>query len=130
AALVHDIGKLLLLEREEPENVTCMNAPIGEYSRGAGLDNCVLQWNHDEFAYSRLNGNVPDHIAWLIRYHSIDVDRCEPLMDERDREYATRYLRPFQKYDQGSKSAFRLPTKTLTDYRELIETLFPKPILY
>jgi hypothetical protein len=130
AALVHDVGKLLLLEDEEPENVACMNGPIGQYPRGAGLDRCVLQWNHDEFAYSRLRGIVPDHIAWLIRYHSISVRQCEHLMNECDREWTKRYLLPFQRYDQGSKSAFRVPGKTLAEYRELIESRFPKPILY
>jgi hypothetical protein len=130
AALVHDIGKLLLLDGEDPENVVCMNDPIGEYAPGIGLDRCVFQWNHDEFAYSRLAGNVPDHVAWLIRYHSVDAARCEPLMDERDRDYARRYLVPFQGYDQGSKSAFRPPRKTIAAYRELVEQAFPKPILF
>ncbi len=130
AALVHDLGKLLLLEREDPENVVCMNAPVGEYREGVGLDNCVFQWNHDEFAYSRLNGNVPDHVAWLVRYHSVMLDKCRPLMNARDREYAARYLVPFQKYDQGSKSPYSVPRKSLDDYRDVIQGWFPQPILF
>jgi hypothetical protein len=130
AALVHDLGKLLLLEREDPENVACMNAPVGEYREGVGLDNCVFQWNHDEFAYSRLKGNVPDHVAWLVRYHSVMLHECRQLMDARDREYALRYLVPFQKYDQHSKSPYWLPRKSLADYRDFIQGWFPQPILF
>lgn len=130
AALVHDIGKLLLLDREDPENVACMNVPVGAYPEGIGLDQCVLQWNHDEFAYSRLKGHVPDHVAWLVRYHSISLRQCGPLMDRRDRDYATRYLVPFQRYDQGSKSAYRLPRKTLADYRDFVDSKFPNPVLF
>ncbi len=130
AALVHDIGKLLLLHGETPDNVVCMNTPIGEYPAGVGLENCVLQWNHDEFAYSRLTGHVPDHVAWLVRYHSVMLGECAPLMNARDRDWAQRYLVPFQKYDQSSKSPYEVPRKSLADYRELIEELFPQPILF
>jgi hypothetical protein len=87
AALLHDIGKILLLTGENPENVVCLNAPVGEYQAGVGLDNCVFQWNHDEFAYMRLRDEVPEHVAWLVRYHSISIKDCQPLMDERDRRY-------------------------------------------
>ena len=37
AAVVHDIGKLLLLVGEAPENVVCLNEPIGEYPPGIGF---------------------------------------------------------------------------------------------
>ena len=50
--LVHDLGKVLLLTDEAPENIVCMNRPIRVCAPGGGLDNCVFQWNHDEFAYS------------------------------------------------------------------------------
>jgi hypothetical protein len=50
AALVHDLGKVLLLTEEAPENVVCMNRPVRVCGPGEGLDNCVFQWNHDEFA--------------------------------------------------------------------------------
>jgi hypothetical protein len=130
AALVHDLGKLLLLHGEMPENVACMNAPIGEYPAGVGLDNCVFQWNHDEFAYSRLKDHVPEHVAWLVRYHSIMLSKCKPLMDERDLDWTRRFLLPFQKYDLKSKSPYAVPRKTLADYKELVEELFPQPILF
>lgn len=130
AALVHDLGKILLVHGESPENVVCMNVPIGEYPAGVGLDNCVMQWNHDEFAYLRLKDRVPEHVAWLVRYHSVMLSECRPLMDERDRDWAQRYLVPFQRYDQGSKSPYGVPRKSLADYKELIDRLFPQPILF
>jgi hypothetical protein len=130
AALVHDLGKLLLLHGESPENVVCMNAPIGRYPAGIGLDNCVFQWNHDEFAYSRLKDHVPEHVAWLVRYHSIMLSKCKSLMNQRDREWTRRFLVPFQKYDLKSKSPYAVPRKSLADYKELVEELFPQPILF
>ncbi len=129
AALVHDVGKVLLLTDEEPENVTCMNKPIGEYDEGIGLDNCFFQWNHDEFAYSRLEDYLPDHISWLIRYHSILIPETEHYMNQHDREHCERYLIPFRKYDQGFKSVYRIPRKKLTDYMDLIDTYFPREIV-
>lgn len=129
-ALIHDLGKILLITGEAEENVVCGNAPIGRYDDGIGLDHCVLQWNHDRFLYLRLRDLVPDHVAWLLRYHSISVPECERLMDARDRQYTERYLRVFQKYDKGSKSIYRLPTVDLEKYRALIEDTFPKPIAF
>jgi hypothetical protein len=130
AALVHDLGKVLLLHGEEPENVVCMNTPVREFPAGVGLDNCVLQWNHDEFAYLRLKDRVPEHVAWLVRYHSIMLSDCKPLMNERDRDWAQRFLIPFQHYDQGFKSPYSVPRKSLADHKEMIERLFPRPILF
>ena len=130
AALLHDLGKILLLTGESPEHVVCMNEPIGRYAPSVGLDNCVLQWNHDEFAYSRLREHLPDGIAWLIRYHSIVRPSCEDLMDARDREYADRYLAIFARYDQGSKSPYVLPRKSIGDYRHVIEDALPREIVF
>jgi hypothetical protein len=129
AALIHDVGKVLLLAGEAPENVVCLNEPIGEYAAGVGLDQCVFQWNHDEFGYSRLRDQVSDVVAWIVRYHSIDPDGCAPLMDARDRELADRYLRPFRRYDQESKTPFQLPRKRLDDYRDLATALLPRTLV-
>jgi len=128
--LIHDLGKLLLLTGEAPENVVCFNTPIGNYEKGVGLANCVFQWNHDQFIYSRFKDVVPDHIAWLLRYHSIYVPECEHLMDERDRLYAQRYLSVFAKYDKGTKSLYHLPKNGIEKYRTLIEDTFPKAIRF
>jgi hypothetical protein len=128
AALLHDLGKVLLLAGEAPENVVCFNEPIGAALPGIGLDRCTLQWNHDEFAWSRLKDHLPDGVAWLVRYHSIDIARCEPYMDARDRAYLDRYLRPFARYDHGTKSPYYVPARRIDDYRPLIERIFPSPI--
>lgn len=128
AALLHDLGKVLLIAGEVPENVVCMNDPIAAPAPGVGLDNCVLQWNHDEFAWSRLQGHLPDPVAWLIRYHSINVANCESYFDARDRDYAQRYLRPFARYDHGTKSPYNVPRRRLDDYRPVLDRVFPAPI--
>ena len=127
-ALVHDLGKLLLLTDEAPENIVCMNRPISVCVPGGGLDNCVFQWNHDEFAYSRLKDYLPDQLGWLVRYHSILPATCEIYMDARDSDYYQRYLRPFWRYDHGTKSPVYLPTRRLADYRHLVERMLPASI--
>ncbi len=129
AALLHDIGKLLLLAGEAPENVVCFNEPIGSYAPGVGLDACVIQWNHDEFGYSRLKDHVPEPVAWLVRYHSIQIEVCAPLMDERDRAYTERYLKPFQRYDQGSKSPNHRPSRPLATYRDRLGAALPRSLV-
>jgi hypothetical protein len=129
-ALVHDLGKLLLLTDEDPANVVCMNAPIGSYDDGVGLDQVVVQWNHDEFGYSRLVKHVPDHIAWLVRYHSLDPSTVAHLHDERDRRYTDDYLRTFFHYDHATKTAYGAPKVRLDDYRDFVDEAFPKPILF
>lgn len=128
AAILHDLGKLLLLTPEAPENVVCLNSPVGYSEEGIGLDNVVMQWNHDEFAYRRLKDYVPEEIAWLIRYHSIKLADCEAYMDERDRAYRDDYLIAFRKYDFGSKSPCRYPSLDMDKYRTMIEEAFPDPI--
>lgn len=128
SALIHDLGKLLLLTNEDPENIVCMNTVVTNHEKGIGLDNCIFQWNHDEFVYDRFKDHVPDKIAWIIRYHSIMIKPTLSLMDDRDREYTEKYLKIFRKYDMGSKSIYKLPSKKLEDYKDLIELTFPEPI--
>jgi len=128
--LVHDLGKVLLLTDEAPENIVCMNRPVRAGARGGGLDNCVFQWNHDEFAYSRLKDHLPDGLAWLVRYHSILPGTCEQYMDARDREYCERYLKPFARYDHETKSPVYLPERRLDDYRHIVERALPASIVF
>lgn len=127
--LLHDIGKVLLLTGEAPENVVCMNKPVSVCAPGGGLENCVFQWNHDEFAYSRLKDYLPDGLAWLVRYHSILPETCERYMDGRDREYRERYLRPFARYDHRTKTPMYLPQRRLEDYRHIVERALPPTIV-
>jgi hypothetical protein len=124
------VGKVTLLTDELPENIVCRIGRIGEYPEGIGLDNVMYQFGHGEMIYSRLKGHVPDHVAWLLRYHAINVEESRPFMDDRDREYTRKYLRPFQRFDGGFKSAAHLPKIKLAKYRDLIEETFPNPILF
>lgn len=129
-ALIHDLGKVLLTLGEDPANVVCMNRAVGEGTNGEGLEQTMLQWNHDEFAYERLRDHVPDDLAWLIRYHSIEVGAVSNLMDERDLELTERLLLPFAHYDHGTKSPYHLPSVDLAKYRDVIEEAFPRRIRF
>lgn len=130
AALVHDLGKVLLLVGERPENVVGFNDPIGTYEPGCGLHNCTLQWNHDELAYSRVKDHLPEGLAWLVRYHSINRTTCDPYMDEKDRAYSARYWDVFERYDHGTKSPVFLPKLRIDKYRSVVEKAFPHPIVF
>jgi predicted HD phosphohydrolase len=144
-ALIHDLGKVLLTTGEDPANVVCMTdavdggsgaagagAPeaVTSAGAGAGLDHTMLQWNHDEFAYERLRDHVSEDMAWLIRYHSIDVGAVSHLMDARDLERTERLLLPFAHYDHATKSPFNLPSISLASYRDVIEEAFPRKIRF
>jgi hypothetical protein len=124
-ALVHDLGKVLLLTGEAPENVVCMNRPIATGAPGCGLENVLFQWNHDEFAYSRLKPYLPEDLAWVVRYHSILPSLCEPWMNARDRDHRERLLTPFARYDHLTKSPLNLPQRRIEDYRYLLARALP-----
>ena len=128
AGLIHDLGKVLLLTDEKPENIIGGNKPIGEHEEGIGLDNCLFTWNHDEFIYTRLKNYLPYHMSWLIRYHGILIPDCERYMNKRDRELCEKYLVRFQKYDKETKCLYRIPQKGLAGYKDMILSYFPKPI--
>jgi hypothetical protein len=130
AALVHDVGKILLLTDELPENIVGVTARINEATQGAGLDHLVFQFGHGEMIYSRMKDHVPEHLAWLLRYHGTVLADLEPFLSGKDRQYRDRYLIPFQKYDGGTKSYNHLPKVDLARYRSLIEETFPQPILF
>lgn len=130
AALIHDVGKVLLLTDELPENVLGATARITDDPKGAGLDQVVFQFGHGEMVYSRFKDHVPEHLAWLLRYHGTDIRDLDPFLNEKDRHYRDRYLIPFRKYDSGTKSYNHLPKIQLAKYRDLIEESFPQPILF
>jgi hypothetical protein len=124
-ALVHDLGKVLLLTDEAPENIVCFNRPLATGAAGCGWDNCVFQWNHDEWAYMRLKDHLPDGLAWLVRYHSVLPASCAEYMDARDRAYVERYLKPFYRYDHMTKSPLNVPQRRISHYRAVIERALP-----
>lgn len=128
-ALLHDVGKVLLLAGAAPDHVVGATQSIGEYPDGVGLDKVVCQYGHPEFIYSRMKDHVPDQVAWMLRYHGCPLDDMKPLMDARDRDYHARYFSVFHKYDVGTKSMTQLPSLDWKPYRALIEDRFPNPVL-
>ncbi len=123
AAWLHDLGKILLLTDEDPANIVCDNFVIsGEH--GIGLNNCNLNWNHDEWAYMKLKKYVPDNIAWIIRYHSIN-ESCYKYFDMNDDTYAHKYFNLFKKYDKGTKSMYSIPKVDIDKHRRMIENWIP-----
>jgi hypothetical protein len=128
AAVLHDIGKVLALVGEDPANIFGNTSLIDPGEPGGGLDSCVLQWGADEFAYARFVGRVPDHVSWLIRYHSLVPHEFMDFMDDRDHDYLERYWKDFSGWDHGTKSLHRVPRTRMRDYRDLVEAALPDPI--
>lgn len=126
AAWLHDVGKLLLLTDEDPANVVCDNFVISGIHK-SGLNNCYLNWNHDEWAYMKLKDYVPDNVAWLIRYHSIN-ESCYEYFDDNDNIYSHKYLKTFKKYDKGTKSIYNIPKVNMDKHRRIIEKYITRPI--
>lgn len=127
--VIHDLGKVLLLRGEAPENVVCTTRHIGSPEPGCGLDDVVFQFGHGEFIYSRIRGHVPDHVAWVARYHNVKLADVEPFMNEQDRAWSDRYLRPFRRFDGDFVSPYFLPKVDMERYRALVESYFPSPLL-
>lgn len=131
AAIIHDMAKVILADYEPPENIGFNNHLIGQdYKEGIGLDNVVITFSQDEYLYSRLKDHLPDHLAWLVRYHGININECEPFMDKRDRQYTERYLIDFAKYDMGTKSIYHIPRLKIEEFKDLVKSTFPNPILF
>jgi hypothetical protein len=131
AALLHDVGKVAMLAGEPPEYVVCYTEPVEGLEPGGGLDDALFQFGHDEIAYSRFKDHVPEHVAWMLRYHSMVLGKAEPYMSARDLDFERTYLTTFREHDQGSKSLWTLPgAGSLARYRDFVEERFPHPILF
>lgn len=128
-ALIHDLGKVVLLANAAPEDVVGVTRRISGGEPGAGLDRAVYQFGHGELLHSRVAGRVPDHVAWVVRWHNIDVAAESPLMTAQEREWAERWLVPFQRFDGGFVSPYYVPKLDLTRCREIVARAFPSPIL-
>ncbi len=128
-ALLHDAGKALLLSGEVPENVLGTTRRLGEHAKGEGLDRVVYQFGHGEFIYSRIRDHVPPEVAFVARYHNIDINGSLPFMTAAERDMTEKFLTPFRRFDNGFKSPYRRPRIDMAKYRDLIEETFPHPIL-
>jgi hypothetical protein len=127
-ALLHDLGKVVMLAGVPAENVLGMTGRLGEAEPGAGLDRVTFQFGHPEIVYARVKDLVPDHVAWAVRYHNVDLDDAAPFMNDRDRAYAEKYLSVFRTFDRDFKSIHWVPAVDMAEYRELAERRLPRPI--
>ena len=128
-ALVHDLGKVLLLAHEAPENVVGTTKRIADGEPGAGLDRAVFQFGHGEFLHSRIAGLVPEHVAWVVRWHNINPAAQAPYMTAQERAWTERWLEPFRRFDGGFVSPYYVPKVDLAFCRDLVERAFPSPVL-
>lgn len=128
-SLIHDLGKVVLLASAAPEDVVGVTRRIVDGEPGAGLDRAVYQFGHGELLHSRVAGLVPEHVAWVVRWHNIDVAAERPFMTAQEREWTERWLVPFQRFDGGFVSPYYVPKLDLARCRELVERAFPAPVL-
>ncbi len=128
-ALLHDLGKLLLLTGEDPANVVGTNAILTPRAR-TGLDQHICQWNHCEFGYLRFRSFLPPHLSWTIRYHGLKNTNPVDYMDGRDEQHFNGIMKRFRHYDTASKSIDIRPETRLDDYRDFIESRLPDRILF
>jgi hypothetical protein len=128
-ALIHDLGKVLLLAHEAPENVVGTTKRIAGGEPGAGLDRAVFHFGHGEFLHSRVTGLVPEHVAWVVRWHNVDPEAQAPYMTAQEQEWTKRWLEPFRRFDGGFVSPYYVPKVDLAFCRDLVERAFPSPVL-
>lgn len=127
-AMLHDLGKIYLLTEEGPENVVLpVNRIEGEE---IGLAKNLYQFGHGELIYSRIKDHVPEHIAWTVRFHTINASKEEHLMSATDMRYYEEYLKPFRRYDAEFKSPYFIPKLKMDRFRDLVYQHFPNPILF
>jgi len=159
--LIHDLGKVLWLWGEPQWAVVGDTFPVGcawsdkivfhqfftanpdaavpefqtengIYEPGAGLDQVMLSWGHDEYLYHVTKDYLPEPAQYMIRYHSFYPAHREGaythLMNATDREMFE-WVRKFNPYDLYSKADAPPDAKALRPYYdELINEFFPAKI--
>lgn len=128
-ALLHDLGKLLLLTEEDPANVVGTNRILTPKAK-TGLSQHITQWNHCEFGFMRCQPFLPSHLCWTIRYHGLRDEHPIDYMDATDNQLFNGIMRRFRHYDKATKSLEIRPVTKLSDYRNFIETRLPERILF
>lgn len=128
AAILHDLGKILLLTDELPQNIVCDNGVIGEHKEKIGWENCITHWNHDEFIYMKLKNHIHKDYSWLLRYHSINLKHSYKYANDYDKNLIEKLLLPFSKYDKLTKSIFNIPKINIDKYKRMIEKHLPKTL--
>jgi len=131
-ALMHDIGKVLVLFGEEQHNVMCSTFIID--SPDGNFENLAISWNHDEFAYQKFKSYLDQPTLWAIRYHSLNE-----LFSEKEFPYTLRSAHEKQghelatvlnKHDKGSKGLLYNPRINETLAKEIIYRFLPNPIVF
>jgi hypothetical protein len=129
ATLIHDLGKLSVLNGERWENLEGGGKiPQGENLSGSGFENCTFNWDHADVVHARFHPYLSKNMSWLLKWHSIQSD-CEPLMDALDRKLFEKYYKPFVRHDR-TFIFHHLPQKRLSDYIPLVKQFFPEKVLF
>ncbi len=161
--LIHDLGKILCLWGEpqwavvgdtypvgcafsdkivfpeffvqNPDNAVAAYATAdGIYEPGAGMNQVLMSWGHDEYMYHVCKDYLPESALYMIRYHSFYAAHregaYEHLMNERDKEMFA-WVRAFNPYDLYSKSPVRPDVAQLKPfYQSLIDEYFPAKLAW
>ena len=103
--------------------------PLGVYQAGAGLDQVLMSWGHDEYIYHVCKDHLPIEGLYMLRYHS-----CYPwhreseygfLLNQQDRDNL-KWVLEFNRYDLYTKNHGKPDAKALRPYYEdLIAEYFP-----
>ena len=122
--LMHDIGKVLVLFGETQANVMCSTFMV-DPSMG------VVSWNHDELGYQKFCPYLPEHMLWVIRYHSLDPipKELEPV----DPEKSWSLMKRLKYYDKGFKSMCGVKTFSVEiqeKARMILEQFLPNPMIF
>jgi len=159
--LMHDIGKLDALLRKVPQwavvgdtfPVGCRfsdknifagyftanadaqdpryQSEMGIYPQNVGLNNVVMSYGHDEFAYQVLKrqGTLPESALYMIRFHSFyplhQEGAYRHLLAPEDHRQLP-WIKEFSQFDLYSKDQSRPELAELAPfYQKLINKYFP-----
>lgn len=107
------------------------NSTLGIYKPGLGLDNIIMSFGHDEYAYQVLKDQsiLPKEALSMLRFHSFyplhHEHAYEYLLAEADKEQVL-WVKAFSPYDLYSKHEEQLSVRELKDfYKKLINKYFP-----
>lgn len=105
---------------------------LGVYDEGAGLDNVMLSWGHDEYIYNVCRDYLPTEALYMLRYHSFYPWHREGAYDylcnDADRKHLAD-VQAFNPYDLYTKSHEKPNVAALRPYYEdLIGEFFPARI--
>ena len=110
-----------------------LSSELGIYEEGCGMDNVLISWGHDEYAYQAMRDSKrPREGLAMLRYHSFYSWHREGaymrLMEASD-ETKLHWVKEFNGYDLYSKSDGVPEVKELRPYyQRLIDKYLPSRI--